>query len=657
MQSKTSWFNREIILQGFRSTGWLSIIYFLGLFFALPLRIMMYLSEEDNIYRYKFFQDQNLFSWNQEIFVILTGTVPVLVAVFIFRYIQTKASSDLFHSIPVKRTQLYYHFVGIGALLIVLPVVLNTIILLIMHPVLDLSSYFTVGNILYWTGITILLNLLIFMASVLVGMVTGISIIHGVLSYVLLFLPIALCLLVSFSLELFLFGFTSDYLAGPDLGRLSPLTRMTMFTSDFLTATEIWLYLGLTLILFLVSVVIYKRRRLEAISNPLVFPFLRPIFKYGAAFSAMLLGGLYFGEIQNSLGWTIFGYIVGSIIGYVVSEMILQKTWRVLGSFKGYVIYVAGIAVLFLVIHFDVLGFEGRVPEASEIERIYHGNESYMYINDETYEMPVEFFYKQENFENIIKLHQAIIEDKGELKDKHNIRDTVSIFIAYELKNGKKIIRDYMIPESEYASLLKPIYESNEYKVVNFRAMQLEAEGIDNIILSPEGGMGQREVSITEESEIEELLTALKEDINNLEYEEYQESTISYMRFDLKVENPHYEVGHGITASYPAVEKWLKENGSYEEAVLTGEDFEYAVLLGENRINLDEYNSLSNEALLDKINSLEGTTKITNPTDILEAWKDSNGDISGGINIAFKHKNHPYVDFRVIDEKAASRFK
>jgi ABC-2 type transport system permease protein len=654
MQSKTSWFNKELILQGFRSTGWLGIIYFLGLFFALPLRIIMYVSEEDNLYRYKFFQNNNLFSWNNEILTIFAGAVPVLIAIFIFRYIQTKNSSDLFHSLPVKRGNLFYHFVGIGSFLIVLPVLLNMVILFILLPVLDLSIYFTSNDILYWAGVTILLNLVTFIASVLVGMVTGISIIHGVLSYIFLFLPIGLCLLLTFSLEKFLFGFTPNIYTESELGKLSSLTRIVLERAP-LTAVEVLLYLALIIVLFVASIFIYQRRRLEAISNPIIFPFLKPIFKYGVTFCTMLLGGLYFGEVQISMGWTVFGYVIGSIVGYLVAEMILQKTWRVLGSLKGYLYYVAGVAVLFLIIHFDVLGYEGRVPEASEIEKIYHGNESYMYLNED-YEVPVEFFYEKENFENIIKLHQTIIDNKSELKGNDVSGEPVSVFIAYELKSGKRIIRDYLLPASEYAAHLKPIYESTEYKLVNFRAMRLEASEIGKIIFSP-AGIHEREVRFTEQAEIEELLTVLKEDIQNLKYEQYNEPSISNVRFDLKVQDSHYETHHSVTASHAAVEKWLKEKESYEKAVLTGNDFEYAIILDEEIIDINEYYSLTNDAMLDKINSLENTIKITNSNDLLKAWKQSEGDIGRGINIVFKFKNQPYVEFRVIDEKVATKFK
>ena len=54
----------------------------------------------------------------------------------------------------------------------------------------------------------------------------------------------------------------------------------------------------------------------------------------------MLFGGAYFSAVQsNSVAWMIFGYVIGAVIGYYLAEIVLQKTWRVFGHFKGILIY------------------------------------------------------------------------------------------------------------------------------------------------------------------------------------------------------------------------------------------------------------------------------------------------------------------------------
>jgi ABC-2 type transport system permease protein len=56
-----------------------------------------------------------------------------------------------------------------------------------------------------------------------------------------------------------------------------------------------------------------------------------------------------------------------------------------------------------------------------------------------------------------------------------------STYIAYTLKNGKKIVRYYDLDTNLYASALGPIYESKEYKDGRFPVLHQEADDIKYI--------------------------------------------------------------------------------------------------------------------------------------------------------------------------------
>ncbi|GAE95103.1 hypothetical protein JCM21714_4312 [Gracilibacillus boraciitolerans JCM 21714] len=53
---------------------------------------------------------------------------------------------------------------------------------------------------------------------------------------------------------------------------------------------------------------------------------IKPIFKFGGVtFCFMLLGGTYFGLVQGQyVAWISFGYLFGAILGYLLTEMLLQ---------------------------------------------------------------------------------------------------------------------------------------------------------------------------------------------------------------------------------------------------------------------------------------------------------------------------------------------
>ncbi|WP_209124729.1 hypothetical protein [Alkalihalobacillus sp. BA299] len=89
MLSKTLSFNRGIFLQDLRSVGWVGIAYFLCLLFALPLQLIMAYTRDGH--EHHFFSQTNtttsLFSISTEFQMFLMFLMPVLLSIFIFRYI------------------------------------------------------------------------------------------------------------------------------------------------------------------------------------------------------------------------------------------------------------------------------------------------------------------------------------------------------------------------------------------------------------------------------------------------------------------------------------------------------------------------------------------------------------------------------------------
>ena len=110
-----------------------------------------------------------------------------------------------------------------------------------MHAALDLSSYFQLKNIFAWAGTTIIINLLLFMAGVFVAMITGISVVQGVLTYIFLLFPVGMFLLLFLNLNQLLFGFPGDYYLNRNLEELSPLTYVSVIDEKMLQGKEIFL--------------------------------------------------------------------------------------------------------------------------------------------------------------------------------------------------------------------------------------------------------------------------------------------------------------------------------------------------------------------------------------------------------------------------------
>ncbi|UOR10489.1 hypothetical protein [Halobacillus amylolyticus] len=144
MPSKTSSFKREIFKQDLRNVGWVSLVYFAGLVFILPLQLMMDMSSPNSRETYL---ENGLFDplFLYGIQLILLLIIPVLMAIFLFRYVHVRGAGDFIHSLPIKRSSLFNHHMFSGILLLLLPILIIGLILLITSFIWDVGNYYTLG--------------------------------------------------------------------------------------------------------------------------------------------------------------------------------------------------------------------------------------------------------------------------------------------------------------------------------------------------------------------------------------------------------------------------------------------------------------------------------------------------------------------------------
>jgi ABC-2 type transport system permease protein len=647
MPSRMSLFNKEIILQIGRSAGWISIVYFLGLLFLLPIRMLMIYSDQNHVMNYQHFK--NLFKYNFEFQVGLIIIVPVMLAVFLFRYIQVKQSADLMHSLPIKRGSLFHHYALTGILFLILPIILVALIILLMHSTLNISGWFTPKDVWYWAGSTTVITLLLFTASVFVAMMTGISALQAVLSYVFLFFPVGMTLLICHNLKILLFGFPSDYFLSQQLETMSPITYATVLESRILNWGYAILYMVLAAVLYSLSLLFYKKRRLEAASEAIAFPKLRSIFKYGTAFCTMLLGGAYFNNISfNHFGWTLFGYAVGAAFGYFVAEMVLQKTWRVFGEIKGLLIFAGSTALLVLGV--QTLGiYENKIPAGLEIKNVLMSENINVY-NGNAFDhvftpIPMK---EQGNIKSVIKFHKQIIADRNINQGKQS-NFTRNLYFIYELKNGHRLIREYPVNDQLYTDLLKPIHESKEYKVTTNQIFHFDETKIKSINITPNAPENKM-VNLYESKDIKEVLAALKNDLLEEKYEDslYYENSGPMIQINIgreKFMNVDYR------PNYKHLNEWLKRKNLFNRALITADD------LSRVRIaKVDSPDLYDSEKMRNDVENSNQSVNITDKDQMMELLMSSSTNPRYEYKVIFYFKNQNYSDVRFIDEDHLPEF-
>lgn len=618
MQSKISLVNREFMKQISRSIGWISISYFLVLLFTVPFELLI---TETNEYR-SFWPIDSLFQFNQELQVILHIVVPVLLALFLFRFLHVKESSDLFHSLPIKRERIFHQYTLAGLIFLIVPVLLIVGIVWIQHIFWNLEPYFSVGTIFYWAVVTIILNTIVYMSTVFIGMLTGVSIVQGILAYIFLLLPVGLIVLLAQNLNFYLYGFATEYYLNNNIGFFSPLVILDNLMFADAAALIPWLcvYAFLSVILYGFALFLYKKRRLEAVSQSLVFPILRPIFRFGVTFCMALLAALFFGEAQEaSFFWLIFGYVSGSILGYLLAEIVLQKTWRVFGNLKNYVYYAGVLIIVVVMMQVDIIGFENRIPKLEEVKQVYLGTSSYDYKSNEAAEKPM-YLTQPENIKLAHQLHEEIIKGKKDYQNPNELNE--SIFMVYKLENGKKLVRQYMVNADEYRQNLVSLYESNEYKEATNQIFQLADDTVETITLET-FSMVNRRIVISDPVQLQEAIALLKEDIYAMTFDEKRRESQLGSHVTIVTADRNM-INLSLKQTYDKFIHWLDEKGLTEAAMVTANDFSRVRIVKVEDLGLDIKNGVNYEEVAEKVDQASHALEITEKEQIEVMLKLSN---------------------------------
>ncbi|WP_042357194.1 DUF6449 domain-containing protein [Bacillus rubiinfantis] len=650
MPSKMSSFNKEIMKQIGRSTGWISIVYFLGLLFIVPIRLLMMYSEErlpedGAIDRYALFQ------LDFELQLGLLVIVPVILAVFLFRFLHVKQAADLMHSLPLKREKIFHHYALTGVALLITPVIGTSCIILALHALLDFSTVFRLGDVFYWTSTTIIISLLLYTASVMIAMLTGISVVHAVLSYIFLFFPVGMILLLFYNLKKLLYGFPSDFLLHRQLEKMSPITFATLLNGNVFQWQDAGAYLLLSLIFYFLALFLYRKRNVEQAAEAIAFPKLRSIFRYGVTFCTMLTGGTYFSGMSNdNLTWTIFGYLVGAVLGYFIAEMVLQKTWRVFGRIKGLIIYAAVVTVL--IIGVKALGiYENNIPEAAEIQSVQLSNDPYAYFSgDDQYKeyYTVKPLKQTNNIAAVRRLHKQILADRDLRQPKD--KQLMDLLFRYKLENGKSITREYSVNQRLYDDLFQPIYESKEYKLASKPVFKIKEEKIKLINVQANGPLS-KQMSISNPEEIREVLAALKKDILVESYKDGQYYQDRGSRIDLIMRNGDFINLSEIKPTYQHVINWFKEKKLLDRASVTADDFSQVLVVKTDLSDFDDSDK-SKQELEAKRNSL----KLTDKTQMQQLLDSASAGYSKEYKVIFYYKIGGYYEIMSFDEEHAPDF-
>lgn len=571
MKFKTSLFNKSIFLNSIKRFGWIGLLYFTYLFFVIPIRIIYtFSSNKLEIIQDNFYYIERIFNFSSQFILLSTLIIPIFIGIMLFRYIQKKNISNIIHSLPIRRECLFITNIIFGLLLLILPVLLIALISTILFLNFGLSNHLFI--VLNWLIVTLVFNIIFFSVSVFCGMITGMSTLQGILTILLLFLPYGLSTLILLNIKNLVYGFYySNNNLEIKLFKLSPITRMILHIDTYhyggvhrFTIQEIILYLIVSVILIITSYYLYKFRKTESATRSITFKVFKPIFKYSITFSGMLLVGLNYNE-KSSFLWMILGYIIGSLLGYYISEMIIRKSFFVFkNNIKGYLIYAIVILIIFTV---SISIYERYIPNEEDIETFSFSNFSFIIPEYDYYLIHLcnnISLKSEENLKILRNFHEEVIKNK---KIYRYLDGTIRyVYIEYKLKNGKHIYRLYKVSDELYEKYFKPVIESIEYKKSSYNIFKYEASEIKEITFEFYKNINKH-ITVDNKEDFEELKVIIENEIINMKYDDIF-SDKDTIRINITPENEKDIMWHplenSITLPYKSKEmivEWLFEKG------------------------------------------------------------------------------------------------
>ena len=438
---------------------------------------------------------------------ILSLIYAILCAMVVWGYLYNARSVGMMHTLPIRREGVFCTTFLSGMAMMLIPyTVVGLLCLLIsllfgaLDPVVfAVTALAVIGESLFY-----------FASATFTALVVGNIFALPAVYLLLHFLAMILEWLIAVLAQGFLFGVTGGYEAVAEW--LSPTMALERhvtvenvyteqlveqvgrepYTDHILTAVHLekaWVigvYALVGVVLLGLAWMLYRRRHSETAGDVVAAGWLRPVFRYGVSALTALLGGMALYELL----WQMFQYdryyqalpmavcmIVAGAIGYYGASMLLAKSLRVFrGSWRGLLLVAACCTVLCVMLRYDVLGIEKRVPQVSEIKtlEIRTAGNTYTLRSGEDDAL----------MEQVRQLHGAIVADESYIlymdeegfytaPEGEELRQTWTyVDLTYTLTNGTRVERGYSVPVTADRLTQDGTYDSLLDQAVNSPAMK-----------------------------------------------------------------------------------------------------------------------------------------------------------------------------------------
>ena len=538
MKSKTFCFNKTIFKKNMTHFWPLWALYTCYLIFVLP--VSLWLNMQSYAHMEGYVQSQKQMLAVAETMCIALNQIPTFIfaaaaIMAVFSYLYSPRNTNMIHSLPVNRLELFTTNFCSAAAFMVFPQILTFIITVFVC----IASHITkIEYILFWFGAALGVTFFALALGVFVAMFTGqllaFPFYYGIVNY----LYVGCMFLMDMLIQTICFGVSDSWNPGKSC-ILSPIyylnnnlrinelrdTKYETTGIEFTGGSLVIIYALAGAVFLLAAYQLYKKRQLEVAGDLLSMKKIRPIFRWGVGICVGTGLGMLFTDVikTKSMGdkgtflLLLFSVLLIEAVAFFAAEMLIEKNFRI---FNKKMMAEWGILAIFSVAFLgifkaDVFHIEGKVPEVSEVKSV---------VVDMDYRIR---YVSEEDIAKVIDIQKKILENKQECMTAENY---YTVQIQYRLNNGKRLSRIYPIPAAKEDvenkdSVLWSIIalESNPENMAgdifgrNYKNNEYYA---GDIAFTDESGR-EEEYRFSEE-ELQEIVSAVMADIEEGNMNEYQ---------------------------------------------------------------------------------------------------------------------------------------
>lgn len=365
------------------------------------------------------------FLTNNSTIDVLTVLVAGITGITLYKYLNNKAEVDFYHSLPVRAEEIFWSRYVFGIITFAIPMFINLIVSYLLAYMGNFRGLPTKIEIIIEFFRMLGIYTSVYSFACFGTIVTGNMFLAVCTSLGIMQAPSALLYVVHAFGYLFIpFFYTDTEFIMNLVAYTNPvgyvLTGMVSAESSLLQ------FLLQAVVLTMLAFHCYKKRPSENSGTPVALPFMQIVIKSLGVICGGSLGGVL---IMLSIDETLFNFFFGSFIVSLALHIVFEILFAMdikegLGKKREFFILYGMIAVTVMVISLDITGYNSRLTETDQIEKIKFENV--------TYQEP----------ENLELLNRWITNTVNGVQSDSNHITKYSV-VTITTKNGKEYSREY----------------------------------------------------------------------------------------------------------------------------------------------------------------------------------------------------------------------